>query len=274
MKKMPNYHRKFSNMNKVILILLSIIFFALNANAADGGHEGHSNHQLEPKQLHWEFDGIFGNFDRRSAQRGFQVWKEVCSACHSLERVAYRNLGDLGFTPEEIKAVAESATVIDGPNDEGEMFERPGKPSDLFVSPYPNEQAARAANGGRYPVDHSLIVKARPDGANYIYSLLTGYRDAPQDMQVTEGTYYNPYFTGNMIGMAPPLSDDIITYQDGTPATIDQMARDVVVFMQWAAEPEMEQRKSMGIKVMLYLIIFTVIFYFAKKAIWARIEEK
>jgi ubiquinol-cytochrome c reductase cytochrome c1 subunit len=254
------------------LIIILFTVTAYLANASESG--GHAHTVLHPKEIHWEFDGIFGDFDRKSAQRGFQVWKEVCAACHGLKRVAYRNLGDLGFAPEEIKAIAESTNIEDGPNDDGEMFERPAKASDLFVPPYKNEQAARAANGGRYPVDHSLIVKARPDGANYIYSLLTGYRDAPKDTHVTVGTFYNPYFAGGMIGMAPPLSDEIITYQDGTPATIDQMARDVVVFLQWAAEPEMEKRKAMGIKTMLYLIAFTIVFYLAKKSVWKRLEKE
>lgn len=227
-----------------------------------------------PRQMNWPFEGPFGSFDRQAAQRGFQVYKEVCSACHSLKHLYYRNLKDLGFSEAEIKELAARYTVIDGPDDSGEMFERPAIPSDAFVSPYPNEQAARASNGGAYPADLSLIVKARPDGANYLYSLLTGYSDeAPEGFSLTEGLYYNDYFPGNQIAMPPPLATpDLVDYSDGTNATIDQMARDVTIFLQWASEPEMEHRKSMGLKVFMFLSIFTVLFYVAKKRTWEDIK--
>jgi ubiquinol-cytochrome c reductase cytochrome c1 subunit len=224
-------------------------------------------------KVKWQFDGGFGTFDRQAAQRGFQVYKEVCATCHSLKLISYRNLSALGFSDAEVKAIAAESKVTEGPNDEGEMFERPARPSDRFVSPYPNEQASRAANNGAYPPDQSLIIKAREDGANYVYSLLTGYgKQVPEHVHINEGMYYNPYFPGGQIAMPAPLSDGQVTYTDGTKATVDQMARDVVVFLQWAAEPEMEHRKSMGIKVLIYLSIFTAVFIAAKNLIWSRIK--
>jgi ubiquinol-cytochrome c reductase cytochrome c1 subunit len=185
---------------------------------------------------------------------------------------AYRNLLEIGFSEAEVKQIASEATVIDGPNDDGDMFERPGRMSDRFASPFANEKAARASNNGAYPPDLSLLAKARPNGANYIYSLLTGYEAAPADVNLGEGMYYNSYFPGSQIAMASPLSEDAVEYQDGTQASVDQMARDVVVFLQWAAEPEMEQRKRMGVKALLYLFVFTILFYFAKKRIWQRVK--
>lgn len=223
------------------------------------------------KTLSWPFEGIFGSFDRKAAQRGFQVYKEVCAACHSMNQLYYRNLVDLGFSEEEVKELARSITVKDGPNDEGDMFERPGLPSDKFASPFPNEGAARSANNGSFPADLSLIIKARADGANYLYSLLTGYEDPPAHFNMMPGLNYNRYFPNHQIAMPAPLSDNMVTYMDGTPSDIDQMSRDVVVFLQWAAEPEMERRKAIGLKTMLFLTIFCIVFYIAKKRIWNRL---
>jgi len=225
----------------------------------------------KPLQLVWPFEGIFGTFDRQAAQRGAQVYLEVCSTCHSNHNLYYRNLKDIGFSEAEIKQLAQKYTVKDGPNAEGEMFDRPALPSDRFVSPYPNEEAARAANNGAYPVDLSLIIKARQDGPNYVFSLLSGYQEAPADVKLMPGLYYNPYFEGGQIAMPPPLTEGQVTFSDGTPATVEQMAKDVVVFLQWAAEPEMEHRKSMGLKVMIFLLVFTVFFYVTKKKIWKNI---
>ena len=209
---------------------------------------------LKPKQVDWSFNGPFGNVDVQSAQRGYQVYKEVCAACHSMKRIPFRSLSAIGFSEDEIKTLAASFDVQDGPDSEGEMFERPALPSDYFVSPYANEQQARASNGGAYPPDLSLIVKARVDGANYLYSLLTGYSDdIPEGMKMNEGMSYNPYFHGMQIAMAAPLMEELVEYSDGTEATVDQMARDIVNFMQWAAEPEMEARKKMGFKVMIFM---------------------
>lgn len=228
--------------------------------------------QKHPKHVDWPFDGVLGRVDKQSAQRGLQVYKEVCAACHGLSRVSFRTLTGLGFSEGEVKALAAGYTVHDGPNDAGEMFDRPGLASDKFVPPYPNEQASRAANNGAYPPDLSLIVKARPNGANYLYSLLTGYENPPADVVLADGQHYNPYFPGHKLAMPAPLSDGQVTYEDGTEATVDQMSRDLVNFLQWTAEPEMEARKQMGIKVMLFLAIFTAFAYLAKKHIWRKLH--
>ena len=225
-----------------------------------------------PKELHWSFDGVFGTVNRQSAQRGLQVYREVCAGCHGLKRIAFRNLADIGFSEAEIKTMAAEYTVEDGPNDDGEMFERPAIPSDRFPSPYPNDKAASSLNNGAVPPDLSLIIKARPNGANYVYSLLTGYGEAPAETELGEGQNYNPYFPGGKIAMAVPLMEDMVTYQDGTNASVDQMSQDIVNFLQWAAEPEMEQRKHMGIRVMIFLAIMTFLFYLAKKRIWRDIH--
>ena len=250
------------NISKILAILM--IFLVSTANAA--------LEPKKPKQMLWPFAGIFGKVDRQSAQRGAQVYFEVCAVCHGLNHLYYRNLRDIGFSDAEIKEIAKSHTVIDGPNEDGEMFERPGILSDVFASPYPNEQAARAANNNAYPADLSLIIKARHDGANYVFSLLTGYDEAPPEgLELMPGLNYNPYFEGGQLSMPAPLVADMVEYMDGTPATVEQMSRDVVIFLQWAAEPEMEHRKSMGLKVMIFLAIFTVIFYIAKRKIWKKI---
>lgn len=221
-------------------------------------------------QQDWSFGGLFGTFDRASAQRGFQVYKEVCSACHAMRQVAYRNLMALGLTEDQVKIIAADFQIKDGPNDQGEMFERPGRPSDRFRSPFANALAARAANNGAYPPDLSVMIKARKDGANYMYALLTGYRDPPPaGVTLMAGMYYNAYFSGHQIAMAPPLSDDRVTYADGTSATVSQMARDVTTFLAWASEPELEERRAMGVKVILFLLVLTVLAYGVKRKIWA-----
>ncbi len=221
-----------------------------------------------PKQQ-WSFSGMFGTYDRAAAQRGFQIYKEVCSSCHSLRLVNYRHLSALGFSVEQIKAIAGEREVQDGPNDEGEMFTRPAKPADKFVSPFANDNAARASNNGALPPDLSLMTKARVGGPDYLYAILTGYAEAPDGVTVPEGMNYHSYFPGHQIAMAAPLADDAVEYQDGTKATLIQMSRDVVTFLSWAAEPEMEERKSMGIKVLLFLIVFSGLLFAVKKKIWA-----
>jgi ubiquinol-cytochrome c reductase cytochrome c1 subunit len=226
-----------------------------------------------PEAQDWHFDGIFGTVDRAAAQRGLQVYLEVCAGCHSLKQVAYRNLGDLGFTEAEIKAIAAKFEVTDGPNDEGEMFQRPAIPADRFVSPFPNQEAAKAANNGANPPDLSVQVKAHPGGADYIYALLTGYTDAPAGTEVPAGGNYNPFYAGGFIAMPPPLFEDGVAYTDGTKASVEQLAWDVVNFLQWAAEPEMEQRKRTGFKVVLFLIIFSAILYAGKRKLWANVDH-
>ena len=225
----------------------------------------------------WSFKGLFGKFDRGSLQRGYQVYTEVCSSCHSMKYLSYRNLGEKGgpeFSEAVVKAIASSFEVTDGPNADGEMFERPGKLSDKFVKPYDNVKAAQAANGGAYPPDMSVLVKARGGGVDYIYSLLQGYEEAPSGMILDEGVHYNKYMYGNKIRMSAPLSDDIVEYGDGTKATVEQMSKDVTTFLMWAAEPHLESRHQMGFKAIIYLIILTTLVYFSMKKIWSRVESE
>lgn len=222
-----------------------------------------------PPEIDWHHDGIFGTFDRAAAQRGFQVYKEVCSACHSMHLLSYRNLADLGFNEDEVKAIAAQYEVQAGPDDNGEMFMRAALPSDRFVSPFPNDAAARAANGGALPPDLSLMAKAQPHGENYIAALLTGYEEAPDGVTVNPGQYYNKYFQGHLIGMPPILLPDGVSYADGTEATPEQMAHDVATFLAWAAEPKLEARKQTGMKVVLFLVVFAGLMYAVKRRVWA-----
>ncbi|MBY0406556.1 MAG: cytochrome c1 [Rickettsiales bacterium] len=254
-------------MKKLSLLVATALVSASAAGLAFAEDHKH------PRQVAWPFDGIFGRVDKQAAQRGFQVYKEVCSACHGLGRVAFRNLTEIGFSEAEVKALAATYQIKDGPNDEGEMFERAGLASDSFVPPFANENAARAANGGAYPPDLSLIIKARHDGANYVHSLLTGYEPAPAGFDMQPGQYYNPYMPGGRLAMPAPLnSEGQVSYSDGTKATVEQMSSDVVTFLQWAAEPEMEARKQGGIKVLMYLAIFTAFMYVAKRNLWKKLH--
>ena len=238
---------------------------ASTVHAAGGGKP--------PPSHHWEHSGLFGTFDRAAARRGAQVYKEVCTACHGLRLVAYRNLMEIGFSEDEVKAIAAEKEVPAEPNEDDEVELRPAIPSDRFVSPFPNENAARAANAGAYPPDLSLIIKARVDGANYLRALLTGYKEEPPEgVTVPDGMSYNEYFPGNMIAMANPLFEDGVEYADGTKATVEQMAEDVTVFLAWAAEPELEERKRMGIKVILYLLVLTGLLYVVKRRIWSDVH--
>jgi ubiquinol-cytochrome c reductase cytochrome c1 subunit len=224
-----------------------------------------------PRQ-EWSFDGVFGTYDRASLQRGFQVYKEVCSACHPVTHLSFRDLTQIGYTEDQVKAIAAGYQITDGPNDEGQMFQRPGRPSDPIPGPFPNDQAARAANNGALPPDQSLIVKARPGGANYVYAILTGYKEAPAGFKLQEGMNYNEFFPGHQIAMPPPLSDNAVTFADGTPATVPQMAHDVTSFLTWAAEPNLDDRHRTGFKVILFLIVAAGVFYSAKRKIWAAIH--
>jgi ubiquinol-cytochrome c reductase cytochrome c1 subunit len=225
-----------------------------------------------PPSQKWSFYGVFGTYDLAAAQRGLQVYKEVCSACHPVKHLYYRDLEDLGYSEDQIKGFAAQAQVTDGPNDEGQMFQRPARPSDKIVPPFPNDQAARAANNGALPPDLSLITKAREGGPDYVAAILTGFKDPPQGFKVPDGMYYNEYFPGHLIKMPPPLNDGQVTYADGTKATVPQMALDVVTFLSWAADPNLDARHRMGIKVILFLLIAAGLFYAAKRKIWARVH--
>ena len=255
----------------VRFIVLLFIFFSINLNQAN------SEEKTKLLEVNWTFEGITGKFDRSSLQRGYQVYTEVCASCHSMNLVSYRNLGEPGgpeFSVEQVKAIAANFEVTDGPNEDGEMFTRPGRPSDRFVSPYPNVQAATAANGGAYPPDMSVLVKSRKGGADYIYSVLMGYEEPPAGMKLDDGVYYNKYMEGQKIKMSNPLSEGIVSYSDGTQATEDQMAKDVTTFLTWAAEPTLEQRHKMGVKVIIFLIIFTTLVYFSMRRLWSRIDPE
>lgn len=240
---------------------------ALPVLCALSGVAGAAEGVAVPKQA-WPHKGLTGTYDRAALQHGFQVYKQVCAACHSMKFLSYRDLADLGYTPAEIKAIAAEYTITDGPNDDGEMFERPARPSDRFKSPFANDKAARAANGGALPPDMSLLVKSRPHGEDYIYALLTGYEEAPADVKMNPGMYYNKYFPGHQISMAPPLADGQVVYDDGTAATVSRAAHDVTQFLAWAAEPQMEDRKQIGIKALLYMIGFAVVMFLVKRKVW------
>jgi ubiquinol-cytochrome c reductase cytochrome c1 subunit len=256
------------NIFKTYCFVMLFVIAVFNANSAE---------KAELLKTDWSFKGLFGKFDRGSLQRGYQVYTEVCSSCHSMKYVSYRNLAEPGgpeFTEEQVKAIAVNFEVVDGPNSDGEMFTRPAKLSDKFVMPYENVKAAQAANGGAYPPDMSVLAKARSGGVDYIYSLLLGYENPPSGVTLDEGVYYNRYMYGNNIKMSQPLSDGLVEYSDGTVATEEQMAKDVTTFLMWAAEPHLEARHKMGFKAILYLIILTILVYFSMKKIWSRIESE
>lgn len=272
----------------VILAVLASFAGLAGAQAASKGKT--------PDHQHWHFSGPFGKFDQAALQRGYQVYETVCSSCHGLELLSFRNLGQKGGpfyldhcpagVPDTIdcsdpnqnpvvKAIAENYRfqVTDGPDDFGEMFQRAPLLSDRFPGPFANDQIARLANNNAYPVDLSLITKARHYGPDYVYALLTKYKDAPADVTVAPGQYYNPYFPGGVLSMAPPLSDDMIEYSDGSPQTKEQYAKDVTEFLMWAAEPKMEARKSLGIMAMIYLVILAGILYWSYRKIWADVKK-
>lgn len=233
-----------------------------------------SGEKIELPDIDWSWKGPFDGFDKAQLQRGLQVYTEVCATCHSLGLVAYRDLAALGYGEEEIKAYAANYEVMDGPNEEGEMFTRPAIPSDRFVAPFANENAARASNNGAYPPDLSLMVKARKNGANYLYAMMIGYaEEAPEDVVLMEGMNYHKYFPGHQIAMPPPLSDGVVEYTDGTEPTLDQEARDITAFLAWAAEPELEERKAMGIRVLLFLGVLFFMAVAVKKAVWRDVHH-
>ena len=254
--------------NKILSLLILIVGATFSASSAE---------KAEYLKTDWSFKGLFGKFDRAALQRGYQVYTEVCSSCHSMKYLSYRNLAEKGgpeFTEEQAKAIAASFEVKDGPNSDGEMFTRPGKLSDKFVMPYENVKAAQAANGGAYPPDMSVLVKARGGGVDYVYSLLQGYDDPPADIILDDGVHYNKFMYGNKIKMANPLSDGLVEYADGTNASVEQMSKDVTTFLMWSAEPHLEARHKMGFKAIVYLIILTILVYFSMKRIWSRVESE
>jgi len=259
-------------LNNLFIKVFLIIFIigAINSSYAE-------ENKTEFIKNNWSFEGVFGTFDRASLQRGYQVYQEVCSGCHSVQHLSYRNLLEKGgpeFLPEEVKAIAAQFEVTDGPNEDGEMFTRPGRLSDKFISPFPNVKAAAAANGGAYPPDMSVLAKARKGGANYIYSLLMGYEEAPAGYELENGVYYNKYMPGQKIKMAEPISDGIVEYADGTETSKQQIARDVTAFLVWAADPHLEARHKMGFKVFFYLIILLTLVYLSKQKVWSRFGSK
>ncbi|MBP1875363.1 Cytochrome b/c1 [Ensifer adhaerens] len=289
-------------MKKLVTGILSLAVVAglgLGAAVAEeaaGGaeHGGGTPHYPihKPEQQDWSFAGPFGNYDRGQLQRGLKVYTEVCSACHSMNLVAFRTLSGLGYSDAQVKAFAANYEVQDGPNADGEMFTRKAVPSDHFPSPYPNKEAAAASNNGAAPPDFSLIAKARgiergfpqfvfdmfvpyqEGGPDYIHALLTGYHEPPEGVQVAEGTHYNPYFANaSALAMAQPISDDQVTYDDGAPQTVDQYAKDVSAFLMWAAEPHLEDRKRTGFMVIVFLLIFTGLIYLTKKSVYANKEH-
>ena len=255
-------------LNRIILIIfISTVPFLVYAEETNTDYA----------KTNWSFKGIFGTFDRASLQRGYQVYQEVCSGCHSVQHLSYRNLSEKGgpeFSIEEAKAIASQFEVEDGPNSDGEMFNRPGRLSDKFVKPYPNVQASTAANGGAYPPDMSVLAKARAGGADYIYSLLLGYEEAPSGFELDDGVYYNKYMPGNKIKMSAPLSDGLVEYSDGTQSTTTQMAKDITTFLVWAAEPHLESQHRMGFKAIIYLIILLTLVYMSKQKVWSRFGSK
>ncbi len=300
---------------RTLMVALVAVFAGHSAALAASGKAKH------PHEQHWHFSGPFGTFDKDALQRGYQVYETVCSNCHGLELVSFRNLGQKGgpfhldscpagipdsvdcSNPNDnpiVKALASNYKyqVADGPDDSGDMFTRPAVPSDRIPGPYANEVLARLANNNALPPDLSLIIKARHSGADYVYSLLTGYEDVPATVEIAPGQHYNPYFHGDMsqalkpefvhdghvvdgvevplggvLAMAPPLADGIIEYGDGSPQTVDQYAKDVVEFLMWAAEPKLEARKSLGVMTIIYLIILAIILYWSYRKIWANLKK-
>ena len=247
-------------------LALAVSLFAAAPAYAAGG-------EIEIPDRKFSFDGVFGTYDRASAQRGFQVYKEVCSACHSMRLVSYRNLRELGLTEAQVAGIASQFQIVDGPNDEGQMFERAGRPADRFRKPFANDAAARAANNGALPPDLSVMTKARAGGADYLFALLVGYEDPPPGVTLMDGMHFNRYFPGNQIAMGAPLNPDQVEYADGTKATVEQMAHDVSTFLQWAAEPELEQRRALGVKIIIFLTILAGLTYAVKRKVWADVEH-
>jgi cytochrome c1 len=260
-------------LSKLATAILATLAVFGPASAEDPGN----GHGPEIKAQEWSFAPPFGHFDRAQLQRGYRVYKDICANCHSMRFLSYRNLGEPGgpqFSEKAVEVLASQAQVTDGPDDTGKMFQRPGRPSDRFRSPYANDQAARAANNGALPPDLSVMAKARQGGPDYIYALLTGYEQPPADMEMSKGMQYNTAFPGHQIAMPNPLVDGVIDYTDGTKPTVENYAKDVSAFMMWAAEPKLEERYKVGARIMIFLIVFAVIMYLSKRAVWARLHRR
>lgn len=244
---------------------------------------GSGDHDM--KEVHWHFNGAFGTYDRAAMQRGYQVYREVCASCHQLKHLSFRHLGDKGgpfFDDKypnpndnpDVKAFAADWQIADIDTETGDSIERPGIPADKFPAIFANSAAAAASNGGAVPPELSVMVKARNDGANYVYNLLTSYgKEVPHDVIISAGTHYNPVMEGGAIAMTAPLSEDLVTYEDGTAATVEQMSKDVTEFLAWSADPKMESRKSMGLATMLYLLILTILMWLSYKRVWRNVEH-
>ena len=247
-----------------LLFVILVCLMPLSGSFAAGG-----DGPAIPSQ-EWSFTGPFGTYDKAALQRGYKVYREVCASCHAMKRIYFRNLEALGYNEAQIKNIAAEYDIEDGPNEEGEMFERPARPSDALPSPFANDNAAKYANGGALPPDLSLMTKARANGPNYLYALLTGYEDhAPHGEELGDGQYWNTYFPGHKLSMAPPLMEGLVSYEDGTPETIEQYTRDIVQFLTWAADPHMEERKETGFKVILFLLVFAGIMLAVKRKVWS-----
>ena len=256
-------------------LIASCIVLAMPGTAL--AQQQNNNHAPEIAHQGWTFSPPFGSYDNAQLQRGFEVYRGICANCHSMRLLSYRNLGEPGgpeFSPKKVETFASQVQVTDGPNEKGEMFQRPARPSDPLRSPFANEQQARAANQGALPPDLSVIAKAREGGPDYIYALLTGYSDPPQGFELAPGMHYNKAFPGHQIAMPPPLSDGAIKYADGTKPTLDNYARDVSAYLMWAAEPKLEERHKTGAQVMIFLLVFLVIMYLAKRTVWARLHHR
>jgi ubiquinol-cytochrome c reductase cytochrome c1 subunit len=266
------------------------------APAGVQANEDAAKHEERPRQFDWSFAGAFGHYDQGQLRRGFKIYREVCSSCHSLKLVAFRNLSEAGgpeFPVDIVQKLAASYKVKDGPNAAGDYFDRPGRPSDRFPAPFANEQAACAALGGGYPPDMSVLAKARgyhrsfptflldalpgfsyqEAGVDYIASLLTGYHDAPAGVTLGDGQFYNVYMPGRRIGMIPPLADGAVTYDDGAPQTLEQYSKDVSAFLMWTAEPQLDRRKDIGLGVLSFLIVFAVMLFFVKRRVWSNVDH-
>jgi ubiquinol-cytochrome c reductase cytochrome b/c1 subunit len=269
----------------ILALALAGSLFGMTAAAFAADENSHET-PVPPRQS-WSFSGPFGHYDRGQLQRGFKVYKEVCAVCHGLKYVAFRDLEDLGYSEGQVKAIASEYKIQDGPNDQGEMFERDGRPADYFPTPWPNENAARARYNG-VPPDMSVLAKARSysrgfpwfvfdmftqfqeQGVDYIHALMTGYHEKPPaGFTLPQGSFYNDYFPGHALAMPPPLTDKRVDYTDGSPTTVDQYGKDVAAFLMWAAEPHMEARKRIGFQVMIFLIVLSGLLYFTKKKVWA-----